>query len=150
MRKNLFDAPAVDEIIARAQRLQATAPARWGTMNATEMLYHCNLANRQILDGDMEHKPSTLKQELLRFLSFYIVPKFPKNRKGAARNDTKGRISPDQFDAQLRLFIRTVSSFAHHKKPFVLTHPAFGNLDTRQWGVAAWMHMDHHLRQFGV
>ncbi|OQP57805.1 hypothetical protein A3860_09275 [Niastella vici] len=28
-----------------------------------------------------------------------------------------------------------------------LTHPALGNLNTTQWGIAAWKHMDHHLRQ---
>jgi hypothetical protein len=29
-------------------------------------------------------------------------------------------------------------------------HPAFGALDGRMWGVLAWRHLDHHLRQFGV
>jgi hypothetical protein len=28
--------------------------------------------------------------------------------------------------------------------------PAFGKLSNRQWGRLAYVHMDHHLRQFGV
>src|SRR5688500_20130624 len=30
------------------------------------------------------------------------------------------------------------------------THPAFGHLSRRAWGVLAYRHTDHHLRQFGV
>ena len=29
-------------------------------------------------------------------------------------------------------------------------HPAFGALTHKAWGVLAWRHADHHLRQFGV
>jgi Protein of unknown function (DUF1569) len=29
-------------------------------------------------------------------------------------------------------------------------HPAFGPLPRRAWGVLAYRHIDHHLRQFGV
>ena len=29
-------------------------------------------------------------------------------------------------------------------------HPAFGKLSAREWGVFAYRHMDHHLRQFGT
>lgn len=29
-------------------------------------------------------------------------------------------------------------------------HPAFGHLSRRAWGVLAFRHTDHHLRQFGV
>jgi hypothetical protein len=30
------------------------------------------------------------------------------------------------------------------------SHPAFGKLSAKQWGVLIYRHMDHHLRQFGV
>ena len=29
-------------------------------------------------------------------------------------------------------------------------HPLFGRLSFREWGVATYKHMDHHLRQFGA
>jgi len=150
MRKNLLDKTTAEEIVTRAKSLQRTDKGNWGTMEVTEMLHHCNLANKQILHGDIEYKKSSLKQHLLRFLSLYIVPKFLKNIKGAERNDTKGKISADEFEQEKIKFISLIHQFATHKDPIELTHPAFGNLKTRQWGVAAWMHMDHHLRQFGA
>ena len=29
-------------------------------------------------------------------------------------------------------------------------HPVFGRLSGREWGRICWMHLDYHLRQFGV
>ena len=29
-------------------------------------------------------------------------------------------------------------------------HPVFGRLRGREWGRICWMHLDYHLRQFGV
>ena len=29
-------------------------------------------------------------------------------------------------------------------------HPVFGRLSGREWGMICWMHLDYHLRQFGV
>lgn len=150
MKKNLLNKTAAAEIIDRVQALQQHAPAAWGEMNATEMLYHCNLANTQILEGTQAYRKSSFKQYLLRFLSLYIVPKFPKHMKGAPVNDTKDRIPATRFEEQRQQFIDIVSRFAGRQQPIQLVHPAFGYINTKQWGVAAWMHMDHHLRQFGV
>ncbi|WP_347158253.1 DUF1569 domain-containing protein [Pontibacter chitinilyticus] len=150
MKKNLLDKTTAAELMARANALQADSKGKWGEMNVTEMLHHCNLTTAQVLDGDMECKPSTLKQRLLRILSLYVVPQFPKNLPGAARNDTKGKIDSGQFAVEKQRFLQLLDRFGNHKAPIALTHPAFGNLNTRQWGLAAWMHLDHHLRQFGV
>ena len=151
MRKNLFDKTTAEDIIARTRLLQADSKGNWGTMNATEMLLHCNKANQQIFDDtEMDYKKSTLKQQVLKFLSLYIVPQFPKNIKGAAKNDTRGKINPEAFEEQKRKFIETIQKFPDRKGPIKLMHPAFGRLSTKQWGIAAWKHMDHHLRQFGV
>lgn len=150
MKKNLLDKPAAVEIIARAEKLQVGNKAAWGKMSVTEMLLHCNLANTQILEEQMAFQPPTLKQQLLKTLGLYLLPSFPRNRKGAERNDTKGHIESSRFDEQLKQLISILQRFPEHTGPMTLVHPAFGTLTKRQWGRAAWMHMDHHLRQFGV
>ena len=30
------------------------------------------------------------------------------------------------------------------------THPIFGRVSGQEWGLLCWMHLDYHLRQFGV
>ena len=150
MKKNLLNKAAAEQIIARVNALQPTIKPNWGVMNATEMLLHCNLCNNQVLEGNIPYKKSSFKQQFLSVIALYIAPHFPKNLKTAPRNDTKGKIDADQFEIQKKLFINTIEQFAARKAPIVLTHPAFGNLNTTQWGIAAWKHTDHHLRQFGV
>jgi hypothetical protein len=48
---------------------------------------------------------------------------------------------------ELVRLIRTVGESTSRTWP---SHPAFGSLGRRGWGVLTWRHLDHHLRQFGV
>ena len=149
-KKDLLDNSAAENIIARVMQLQPLQKAIWGEMNATEMLLHCNLCNTQILSGDIPYQPTSFKQLLLRILALYIAPNFKKNVASAPQNHTKGIIRQIEFESQRNRFIAIMHEFARRTTPINLTHPAFGNLNTKQWGIAAWKHMDHHLRQFGV
>ena len=150
MKKNLLYKEVAELIISRVAKLQPTSKARWGTMNATEMLLHCNRCNEQIFNEGPSGKQTTVKQYLLRILALYIAPHFKKNLKGDKRNETKGTIDASHFEAQKTQFVELISRFPNHPGQLTLMHVAFGNISTNQWGIAAWKHMDHHLRQFGV
>lgn len=150
MKKNILHESTIQEIIDRSKSLQPTDRARWGTMTVAEMLRHCTLANRQILHGELSIQAPTLKQRMIGFLCLYVLPAFPKNIRGAESIDTKGKVRTDEFETVREDFIRTISMFRSPLLPFRGTHPAFGNLTTAEWGKSIWMHMDHHLRQFGA
>ena len=150
MKKNLFIKESAEQIINRAKELQSDSEAAWGKMNVTEMLLHCNLCNEQIFEGGSFVKRTTVKQYLLRILALYIAPKFKKGLHGDPRNETKGKIDTSQFEKQKERFVEMIRHFPDHKQPLILPHVAFGNISTQQWGIAAYKHMDHHLRQFGV
>ncbi len=47
-------------------------------------------------------------------------------------------------------FLNLIKKFSTHTDDITLSHPRFGALNTKEWGVFVWMHLDHHLRQFGV
>jgi len=150
MKNNLLNPDAAEAIINRVLRLRVSQPAYWGEMNATEMLLHCNLCNSQILTESKSGQKTKVKQLLLRLLVIYMGSNFKKNIRADKRNDTKGRIKSSDFDVEKKRFIQLVKQFPNVNKPLTLTHPAFGNISTREWGVAAYKHMDHHLRQFGL
>ena len=150
MKKNLLDGDTVQETIARVKALQDTSKAGWGEMEVTEMLRHCNLTSIEILHGKGEIRKSSLKQLLMKFLALHVVPKFPKNIKGSAKHDAKGKATVQQFGEEKEKLIKALQEFAVRKSSFQIMHPVFGNLTTRQWGTATWMHIDHHLRKFGV
>ena len=150
MKKNLLYNDAAKSIISRVKNLQATNKNVWGTMNATEMLLHVNLCNEEIFDNSTSAKRTTFKQYLLRIIALYIAPNFKKGIKGDIKKETLGKIDALEFDKQKARFIELVKRFPEHKGPLTLPHIAFGNISTNQWGIAAYKHMDHHLRQFGV
>ncbi len=150
MKNNLIDQASAENIIERAGRLTSNSKPLWGQMNVTEMLLHCNLCNQQILDGDIEKAKTGLKQKLIRLLALYLVRQFPKHMKSAERNITKNKIAVNAFDEDLYRFINIAKQFPNGTRSKGLAHPAFGILDDKEWGIAAWKHTDHHLRQFGV
>ncbi|HNV27505.1 MAG TPA: hypothetical protein PKJ83_00115 [Cyclobacteriaceae bacterium] len=136
MKKNLLDKAVCDQLIDRVKDLTPSNTPRWGEMNPTEMLLHCNICNRQILNEGRGDEKTTFKQYLLRIVALYIAPNFKRGIKSEARNITKGMIDNVHFEEQKK-------DFPNRNKPMTLTHPAFGN-------ITAYKHMDHHLRQFGV
>ncbi|PWN71265.1 hypothetical protein C1631_001170 [Chryseobacterium phosphatilyticum] len=151
MRKNLLKNEASTAIIARVKNLSASHTPLWGEMTATEMLLHCNSCNQQILqENENKNKTTTLQQFILRILALYIAPNFKKNIKGESRHDTKGKVDNADFEEQKTDFILLIALFSVTTRPLTLPHPAFGNISTNEWGIAAYKHMDHHLRQFGV
>ena len=150
MKKNLFNAAAAESIIQRVQQLQPDTAPLWGKMNATEMLRHCNSCNAEILEQERGDKKTTVKQFLLRILALYLAPNFAKGISSEPHHNFAGKVDSSQFEPQKGAFIRLIRELHATKRPLTLTHPAFGNISTREWGIAAYKHMDHHLRQFGV
>ncbi|MBX2931716.1 MAG: DUF1569 domain-containing protein [Chitinophagaceae bacterium] len=150
MKKNLLTKEASNNIIERVKKLTIDNTPLWGEMNVTEMLLHCNLCNKQILEESRGDEKTTAKQFLLRIFALYIAPNFKKGIKSEKRNITKGLIDNTQFEKQQIEFISIINKFPYNNHALTLSHPAFGNISTTEWGIAAFKHMDHHLRQFGV
>lgn len=148
--KNLLNEATVQQLIARIEKLSPQSKSVWGEMNPTEMLAHCNSCNKQILEEGRSDQKTNSKQYFLRILALYLAPKFTKGRISEERHITKGKFSDAHFESQKELFKAIISKFPQNTRELTLTHPAFGNISTSQWGIAAFKHMDHHLRQFGV
>ena len=151
MKKNLFDAGVKDEVIARAMKLTAQSERAWGSMTPVEMLRHCSEALSATLSNYKASKPTTLKQRVQRFMMLNVIPEFPQGAKTPAPLDMKqNKIVTLGLEKELQTFAERVNTFYNYKELFTSSHPYFGNLSRKQWGIISWMHIDHHLRQFGV
>ena len=137
-------------IVSRAAKLNRDTAGKWGTMDVNEMLLHCTLANKFILEDESSYRKQSLKQRVIKNIALYVILRFPKGRKGPDRINAKGKTSPAAFEQHLQEYINTIKRFPTHPRPFTSIHPGMGYLNNKEWGIAAWMHMDHHLRQFGV
>ena len=107
-------------------------------MNATEMLLHANLCNEEIFQPIAPFKKTTVKQYLLRLLALYIAPNFKKGIKGDAKKETIGKVEVKEFEQLKKRFIELINRFPEHKGELTLPHIAFGNISTKQWGIAAY------------
>lgn len=137
------------EIIRRMRSLSASSTARWGSMNVVSMLQHLHLSARMTL-GELT-VPSAKKRVFqvfpLKHLIMYVFP-FPKGAPTAPELKPSVEAS---FEAEraalLELLERIGAGPSEGAGP---SHPLFGPLTWREWGVLTYKHADHHLRQFGA
>ncbi|MEO9210124.1 MAG: DUF1569 domain-containing protein [Ginsengibacter sp.] len=151
MTLNISQQHGNDDIIARVKNLQTSAEKKWGSMNVVEMLVHCNNANKIVLNSPASSRGDSLKQNLFKMIFLHLKFSFPKNIK-APKPLAKmvDGISIEDFEQHKTEYVEIMKKFLNFEFPKKMYHPAFGNLNPKEWGVATWMHMDHHLRQFSA
>ena len=143
---NESDRAAID---SRVRSLSVSSTARWGSMDVAGMLRHLRLASLMAL-GEYS-VPSANKRVFqvfpLKHLILYVLP-FPKGAPTAAELKPDAAASfEEERAALLELLERIGTGLRDGMGP---THPLFGPLSWREWGVATYKHTDHHLRQFGA
>lgn len=147
--KSFWDTTAREDLCRRVDRLTATAAPQWGRFNATQMLAHLNDAMRMTL-GELVVKPKNLplRYTPIKQLVIYALP-FPKGAPTAP--ELLARCGDACFADEQAIFRALADRLA--AKPSGERwpeHPAFGRLTHDAWGVLAFRHTDHHLKQFGV
>lgn len=146
--RSLCQADVRAELLARVARLQDATPARWGRFTSARMLAHVNDSLRMALgELPVASRWTPLRYPPFKQLIVYVLP-FPKNASTAPELLARGEAAslPAERDALQRLLER----FATGRPATWPSHPLFGRLSRRAWGVLAHRHLDHHLRQFGV
>jgi len=136
-------------ICSRMRSLSASSNARWGSLDVVGMLNHLRLS-AQMTVGELQ-VPSANKRVFqlfpLKHLILYVFP-FPKGAPTApALKPASATSFEEERAALLELLERIGTGSLEGMGP---THPLFGALSWREWGVVTYKHADHHLRQFGV
>lgn len=132
----------------RVRRLTPATAAKWGRMNAPQMVAHLTNAMR-MATGDLEVSGKRHPARLfpLKQLLIYLLP-MPKNVPTA--RELISRV-PEPIDGEIEAFSAAVDEFAARPRDYAWpAHPLFGAMSRRDWGALAYRHCDHHLRQFGV
>jgi hypothetical protein len=136
-------------IVSRFNSLSSSSTARWGKMNVVGMLQHLRLSAQMGL-GEMP-VASVNKRPFqmfpLKHLALYVLP-FPKGAPTAPELYPGEAGSFEEERASLlNLLDRIATGPQEGMGP---AHPLFGPLSWREWGVVAYKHADHHLKQFGA
>lgn len=151
MPQNLLNSDAKEGIIARISSLSPDAQAIWGIMDANQMLCHTADQLRVAL-GDI---PAAVTGNIfMRTVAKWVVVAgfpIPKGTQTMAEVDPLRKGTQPTHPAQdSSTLIASIERFSSHPegKEFSF-HPIFGRMSRNQWGKLAWIHLDHHLRQFG-
>ena len=137
-----------EQIIQRLMKLQPGMPALWGSLSVEGMMFHCTFITNEILSAQPLHDKPRIKQRITKIVGLYIMNKFPKGVKSAAKYVSK---DPGlDFEKERKTLIGLVNKISSYIQPIYGRHPFFGPMQTKDWHRFLYKHLDHHLRQFGV
>jgi hypothetical protein len=148
---SLWNEPDRRDLLSRFDKLRPDTEARWGRMNARQMLAHIGDSMRMAIGATkVEPKRTPLRFTPIKQLVIYALPSTPRNLPTAPelRKTVPGVWSEDLRDVK-ELVRRAVVRYDQRAAKWP-DHPAFGKLSPRAWGVLIYKHLDHHLRQFGA
>jgi hypothetical protein len=141
------------DILRRLRSVQPDSPRRWGRMSAHQMV--CHLADAcRMATGLKPASPATgwLQRTILKWTALYAPLPWPPGVLTRPEIDQEcGGTQPAQFSADVAALEALLDVMT--RQPAALdgrVHPIFGRLSTAAWLRWAYLHMDHHLRQFGA
>lgn len=120
-------------------------------MTAHQMICHLADAFRGVMgDFPVSPGPGPLPAPILRFVALKMPIKWPRGIKTRPEVDQEiGGTRPAEFAADLAALKVQCERFADNPQAILPRHPIFGPMTERDWMRWGYLHMDHHLRQFG-
>ncbi|MAM30455.1 MAG: hypothetical protein CMC13_15665 [Flavobacteriaceae bacterium] len=145
---SLFETAAYNEIRSRLDQLEPDATKQWGTMDASQMLHHCQAPLNVLLEKkEYGLKPNWFAKTFFKKAMYSDKP-WRKNMPTMKQfRETEQRDFNKEKKA-LETLLEEVN--AQRDRQEWQAHPTFGALTKEQWGKMQYKHLDHHFRQFGV
>ena len=147
--KNLFQPDAVEEIMARIDRLNPSLQPQWGKMDVAQMLAHCS-TTMNMASGKFVAKRTLLGRIFGQRVRHILTDDSPMRRNSPTVKELK--VSASDFSREHERLKQSVREFhaggesGCTKHP----HPFFGDITPLEWSTGMYKHLDHHLTQFGV
>jgi uncharacterized protein DUF1569 len=142
-----------DELIQRLRRLRADSTRRWGRMSAHQMVCHLN-DSLLVATGQraVSHAISLPSRTIIKWIALYLPLRWPPGILTRPEIDQEaGGTRPIDFAADVARQVALIEDVARQpQKLRGSVHPIFGRMSERTWLRWAYLHTDHHLRQFGT
>ena len=149
--KTLLSPRYRNEVLDRLNKVRSDTHARWGTMSAHQMLCHLSDSFRASL-GEKYVSPSSTfpKRTLFKWVALWAPLRWPHGIKTRPEMDQQqGGTPPEEFASDLEKLRILLERFCTSKGEFA-PHAMLGQMTRTERMRHAYLHMDHHLRQFGA
>jgi Protein of unknown function (DUF1569) len=141
------------EVLRRLRLVGPDSARRWGKMTAGQMVCHLNDSFKAVIgERSASSVNNILGPNLIKWVALYLPIHWPHGVPTRPENDQEtGGTKPTEFAADVRELEALVDRLTRADKDFTWgRHPLFGAMPDRDWLRWGYLHMDHHLRQFGV
>lgn len=148
--KNIQNEADYKAITARIEKVVPDAKALWGKMNAAQMICHATDVLREATGvRKTKEMGNFFSHTILKWFSFYILTKWPKEKfpTSPSYDSLKDGTPPTDLKNDKDVLLKMLSNM--RSMTALSPHPFFGKLSVREWGRITYLHLDHHLRQFG-
>ena len=152
--KSLTDPQQKADLIVRLKTIHCDSPRKWGRMSSHQMI--CHLSDSfQVAMGERPARfaPNLINQTLIKWIALRAPLQWPKGVKTSPEVNQEGDACtrPRDFEQDLQRLFTLIERFAATQRDFEFhPHPMFGHLSEWEWLRWGYLHMDHHLRQFGA
>jgi hypothetical protein len=144
---NLLEESDRETIRLRVVRLRPDSPRQWGTMTAPQMV--CHVADQ--LGVAMDEIPARRRGNILTrtLLKWYVMNFVKEISKEKIKTVSEMQSTdPGDWEADVKRLTNAIDRFPRCDD--FAPHPVFGRMSPTEWGKLGYIHLDHHLRQFGV
>jgi uncharacterized protein DUF1569 len=140
------------EILQRLRTVRPESVRRWGRMSAHQMVCHLSDSFRAVTgQKPVSHATGLLPRTIVKWTALYLPLRWPAGIATRPEIDQEvGGTRPVDFAAdvaQLEALLELVTT--QTRSVNWQSHPIFGRLSEAAWLRWAYLHIDHHLRQFG-
>jgi uncharacterized protein DUF1569 len=143
-----------DEILRRLKALRPENRRRWGRMSAPRMVCHLSDSFRMGMgQKPVSHATGLLQRTIVKWIALYVPLRWPGGRilTRPEIDQEVGGTKPGEFAADVAELEALVEIVIAQAGTFEWTpHPIFGRMSEADWLRWGYLHMDHHLRQFGA
>jgi Protein of unknown function (DUF1569) len=150
--KTLSDSQSRLEILSRLANVRPDTPRLWGRMNASQMICHLSDAFLGVM-GKKSIEPirGLNLWPLMTWFVLYAPMKWPPGVATRPEIDQlAGGTPPSEFQADMRTLLAGFEKFTAQPRTFQFCpHPMFKQMSEKDWTRWGYLHLDHHLRQFG-
>jgi len=152
VKRDLADSAQRVALTARLRRLAPDSPRQWGRMTPHQAICHLSDSFRAIMgDKSASSIATPFSRTVIKWIALNAPMKWPPGVKTMPEVDQEvGGTKPVEFARDRHDLEALMEQFAVKQGRELQPHPMFGRMTTEQWQRWGWLHMDHHLRQFGV
>jgi hypothetical protein len=151
--KTLANAMEKQELVLRLGAIGPASQRRWGRMTVAEMVCHATDA-LQISMGEKPAKAagSWVTRRVIKPLALWVPRQWPHGFRTVPECHPRlGGTAPTELAKDLSELRAALDRFTSRPKSFQWPpHPIFGAMSEKDWMRWGYLHLDHHLRQFGT